>query len=64
MEKRDKKTQMRENKIVLSLDLKESAEGAHLIVKGMLFHSLGAYTANVQSLLSFNLERRMARTPS
>ena len=46
-----------EYKKVISLDLKDSTEGADLTAKGMLFHSLGlgAVAAKAQSTLSFIL---------
>lgn len=46
-----------------SLDLKLSVEGADLIVRGLLFHSVGAETANARMPLSLYLERGTARSP-
>lgn len=46
----------------MSLDLNELTEGADLIGRTMLFHSLGA-AANVQSTLSLSLDHGTDRCP-
>ena len=43
--------------------MKKSIEGADLIERGMLFHSLGAATAKVWSTLDLSLGRGTARSP-
>ena len=43
--------------------MKESIEGADLIERGMLFHSLGAATAKARSPLDLSLDWGTARSP-
>ena len=47
----------------MSLDLKESMEGAVLMGRGMLFHSLGAATAKARSPLSLSLDCGIVSSP-
>ena len=47
----------------MSLDLKESMEGADLRDGGMLFQSLGATTVKARSPLCLKFERGTARSP-
>ena len=43
--------------------MKELIEGADLIERGMLFHSLGAATAKARSPLDLSLDWGTARSP-
>ena len=52
-----------EYKSVLSLDLKDSTEGASLIARGMLFQRVGPATAKARSPLDLLLESGSSSRP-